>query len=356
MLLKVGTLAKQTGLTVRALHHYDRIGLLKPSGRSAAGYRLYNRDDVARLHAIQVLRQSGLSLAAIGALLAGEGPPRHRIVTQQIEALDREIARATELRGRLVLLQTVLAAGGEPEIEHWLAALRQMRAYRQYFSEAELETIFRQWIATEAEWQPLLDEVREAMAQQWPADAIGTQALAARWMHLAMRWMQGDMERAVRWGEMIKQAAQQGFGGIDAVMVAYMESAVALRMAAWLRHLSPDELARLDKRLEPEWQALAQRARALIAAGTDPSAAASRTLLHDWDALVDRMVGYDAGLREKLLKAYRDEPLLQIGHMVDAEVREFVEAVRAHAGEAGRGGADGRHRRSALKIGAEDRR
>lgn len=334
MLLKVGTLAKQTGLTVRALHHYDRIGLLKPSGRSAAGYRLYNRDDVARLHAIQVLRQSGLSLAAIAALLAGEGPPRHRIVTQQIEALDREIARATELRGRLVLLQAVLAAGGEPEIEHWLAALREMRAYREYFSEAELDSIFREWIATQAQWQPLLAEVREAMAQHWPADAIGTQALAARWMQLGMRWMQGDMERAVRWGEMIKRAARQGFGGIDATMVRYMEAAVELRMAAWLRHLSPDELARLDKRLEPQWQALAQRARTLIAAGADPCAAASRSLLRDWDALVDRMADHDTGLRDKLLKAYRDEPLLQIGHMVDAQVRQFVEAVRTHAGEA----------------------
>ncbi|MGK9867804.1 hypothetical protein O6221_23555, partial [Salmonella enterica subsp. enterica] len=88
---------------------------------------------------------------------------------------------------------------GEPELEHWLAALREMRASREYFSDAELATISREWVATEAEWQPLLAEIRGAMARQWPADAIGTQALAARWMHLAMRWMQGDMERAVRW-------------------------------------------------------------------------------------------------------------------------------------------------------------
>lgn len=48
MMLKVGELARRSGLTVRTLHHYDSIGLLKPSGRSDAGYRLYNRDDVAR--------------------------------------------------------------------------------------------------------------------------------------------------------------------------------------------------------------------------------------------------------------------------------------------------------------------
>lgn len=53
MMLKVGELARRAGLAVRTLHHYDSIGLLKPSGRSAAGYRLYNRDDVARLHQVQ---------------------------------------------------------------------------------------------------------------------------------------------------------------------------------------------------------------------------------------------------------------------------------------------------------------
>lgn len=48
MKLKIGELAKRSGLTVRALHHYDSIGLLCPSARSEAGYRLYNRDDIAR--------------------------------------------------------------------------------------------------------------------------------------------------------------------------------------------------------------------------------------------------------------------------------------------------------------------
>ena len=48
MLLKVGELAKRSGLTVRTLHHYDAIGLLTPSARADNGYRLYNREDVAR--------------------------------------------------------------------------------------------------------------------------------------------------------------------------------------------------------------------------------------------------------------------------------------------------------------------
>jgi DNA-binding transcriptional MerR regulator len=67
MLLKVGDLARRTGLTVRTLHHYDEVGLLKPSGRSDAGYRLYSQADVQRLHGIQIGVVGGASF--VGARL-----------------------------------------------------------------------------------------------------------------------------------------------------------------------------------------------------------------------------------------------------------------------------------------------
>lgn len=63
MLLKVGELARRSGMTVRTLHYYDSIGLLIPSARSDAGYRLYNRADITRLHHIQALRRMGVTLA-----------------------------------------------------------------------------------------------------------------------------------------------------------------------------------------------------------------------------------------------------------------------------------------------------
>ncbi|CAJ3623314.1 MerR family transcriptional regulator [Burkholderia pseudomallei] len=70
MRLKIGELAKRCGLAVRTLHHYDAIGLLKPSARADNGYRLYDRNDIARLHPIQALRRFGLALADVGAYLA----------------------------------------------------------------------------------------------------------------------------------------------------------------------------------------------------------------------------------------------------------------------------------------------
>ena len=66
-------MAKRTGLTVRTLHHYDAIGLLKPSEHSGAGYRLYTAGDVAPLQQVLSLRQLGFSLDEEIAIIARPG-------------------------------------------------------------------------------------------------------------------------------------------------------------------------------------------------------------------------------------------------------------------------------------------
>src|SRR6476619_7721080 len=68
----VGQVAELFGVTVRTLHHYDEIGLLVPSERSGAGYRLYTDGDLARLQQIVVYRRLELSLDEIASLLDGE--------------------------------------------------------------------------------------------------------------------------------------------------------------------------------------------------------------------------------------------------------------------------------------------
>src|SRR6202007_1246530 len=63
--LKVGELARRTGLTVRTLHHYDEIGLLRPSLHTDSGHRLYTGADIARLQQVLSLRQLGFSLEEV---------------------------------------------------------------------------------------------------------------------------------------------------------------------------------------------------------------------------------------------------------------------------------------------------
>src|SRR6185437_12304286 len=66
---RVSDFAEKAGVTVRTLHHYDRLGLLKPSGRTEAGYRLYGERDFARLQQIVTLRFIGMPLRQIKDLL-----------------------------------------------------------------------------------------------------------------------------------------------------------------------------------------------------------------------------------------------------------------------------------------------
>src|SRR5688500_12194154 len=65
----VGELAKLAHVSVRTLHHYDEIGLLSPSERTAAGYRVYTPCDVQRLYRVLVYRELGFDLSGIARIL-----------------------------------------------------------------------------------------------------------------------------------------------------------------------------------------------------------------------------------------------------------------------------------------------
>ena len=81
---RIGELARATRVTVRALHHYDRLGLLVPSSRTSGGHRCYTGDDVRRLHTILALRGFGLPLRDIAAALAAGGEDPREILRRQL--------------------------------------------------------------------------------------------------------------------------------------------------------------------------------------------------------------------------------------------------------------------------------
>src|SRR5512135_2408490 len=97
----VGEVAELTGVTVRTLHHYDEVGLLVPSGRSDAGYRLYSYEDLMRLQEIVVWRALGFPLAEISAMLDDPDYDRLRALTRQRELIDGELERLGALRRAL---------------------------------------------------------------------------------------------------------------------------------------------------------------------------------------------------------------------------------------------------------------
>lgn len=331
MLLKVGDLARRTGLTVRTLHHYDEIGLLKPSGRSEAGYRLYSQADVQRLHGIQTMRQMGLALHDIGELLDGEGMAPERIIGQQICALDQQIAQATELRGRLTMLRDGIAAGAEPDMGNWLEALALMTTYGKYFSSAELKHIFQNWKLIEADWLILKDLVREAMDRHLPPEAPEVQGLAYRWMALMLHWMNGDLDLLERWGHMFRTepSAQGRNHAPPGDMIEYIEAAIKLRMALLEQYLTREDLRTLGYVPYTEWAKLEREVQELMAQRQPPGSTPSLAAAARWNELLNILTRHNALLREKLMRASANEPLLQAGSALSAPVRAYLMASTA---------------------------
>ena len=325
MHLKVGELARRTGLTVRTLHHYDAIGLLAPSARSPAGYRLYGAADIGRLHAIQALRQLGLPLAEIGGLLGAESGSPAAIIARQIASLDQQIAQATALRERLGLIEQRLSEGHQPDMKEWLAALAQMSAYGRYFSSDEIRSLMANWPTVADQWPPLFADVAALMARGVPAGALEVQPLASRWMNLMGQWMDGSLDLITRWGEMYRrEPGVRRADGPPAELIDYIGEAIGLRMAALLRHLDDDDLARLGKPPEEEWRRLAGELAALKARGVPPGDEAARAIALDWVRLFDAFTGHDPALAERLMRAMAAEPLLQSASVVGPEVRGYL--------------------------------
>jgi DNA-binding transcriptional MerR regulator len=124
----VGELAAQTGLTVRTLHHYDEIGLARPSQRSSAGHRRYTAADVRRLHRIVALRGFGFGLAEIGALLDSIADDPRGLVQRQLDQANDRIVRASRLRDRLATVLGVFDAAGSPSAAVLVRLIEEMTA------------------------------------------------------------------------------------------------------------------------------------------------------------------------------------------------------------------------------------
>ncbi|WP_285802034.1 MerR family transcriptional regulator [Streptomyces sp. RKAG290] len=102
MSYSVGQVSAFAGVTVRTLHHYDKAGLLSPSDRSHAGYRLYSEADLVRLQQILFYRELGFPLDEIAAIFKDP----------QVNPLERLRARQRQLSEEIARLQRAGRGGG----------------------------------------------------------------------------------------------------------------------------------------------------------------------------------------------------------------------------------------------------
>lgn len=231
----VGELARRSGTTVRALHHYEKLGLLHPSGRSEAGYRLYADADVQVLHRILAYQQMGVALKDIGPLLGPEAPPLAELLARQIAQAEDELKRQQNLLAMLKRVQARAAAGG-PELTGYLLQLMvARRSYERWFSADELQRIKAAQDALgdegvarfRAEFARLLPAMREQMARG--ADPAGPEVrpLALEWIELT-RGMPEDEELRRKGREMFAAQPELLEGsGVTTQLLEFLDRAVA---------------------------------------------------------------------------------------------------------------------------------
>lgn len=318
MLLKIGELAKRTALTVRTLHHYDAIGLLCPSARSDAGYRLYNREDVERLHRVQALRRLDIPLADIAALLEGDSADLQSVIDQQIAALDRQVKGAMALRDRLHHLRLHLGSKEEPDLSEWLMTLELMSMYDKYFTSDELDRLRRSGLGAKPELIAVVAALRELMERGVPPESAEALALAKPWLVLSLEKMGGDARLILKLDAMHRtESSVQVLTGVDAELLDYMILATAeFRLSLYARHLGAADMARIRRGyLEHyrRWPELFGAARALYERGADPRGMEVQALCSRWLALFQASFGTDPQLHEKLRNAIAREPDIMAG-------------------------------------------
>ncbi|MFH0780426.1 MAG: SAM-dependent methyltransferase [Pseudomonadota bacterium] len=333
MLLKIGELAKHAGLTVRTLHHYDHIGLLSPSVRSDSGFRLYNQQDVEKLHRIQALKQFGCSLADIGAFLSEPGASVIEIICRQAEILKEQAERADELHQRLLRLKGQLVSGEETGLTDWLTILKMMTMYEKHLSKEELETLLSKKAPgrLDKEWTRLSVKVRALIERGTPPESPEAQSVAWRWITCFNEMTGNNAILAMKLRKIHREEqSSMTFGDIAPEIVAYLTRSFAeARIAMLAGHLSACELADVRKRLAThlkEWPTLIAEIRQRMDEGMAPSNPAIEDLARRWRMLFRASYsGGDDQLEKKIREAFRKEPFLHVGIGIDKQFITFIQ-------------------------------
>ena len=200
--------AALTGVTVRTLHHYDRLGLLKPSRYSRAGYRLYSETDIARLEQIVALKFIGFSLNEVKKILKVGSIDLATALRQQREAITEKRHRLDLAIQAIQRAEYVINSAREPGWETFLKIIEvismqnTMDWTRKYYS-AEAQAEIEQRAATippevieqgQRDWAALIKEVEAAVAAREDPASEQAQVLAARWSELLKGFTGGNPE------------------------------------------------------------------------------------------------------------------------------------------------------------------
>lgn len=200
VVMKVGDLAKQTGVSVRTLHYYDEIGLLSPSHRTEAGYRLYGEDDIIRLQQIVSLRQIGFSLDQIQECLEQEQFSPYHVVQLHLSQLKEQMALQQQLYARLEAIAIHLQSTEAISIQEFMQLIEVTTMIGKYYTPEQQdylkerrERLGEERIQqVESQWQELMEQVRTEMEKGTDPTSEPAQAFAQQWLDLIQEFTGGD--------------------------------------------------------------------------------------------------------------------------------------------------------------------
>ncbi len=174
--LTVGQVAETFGVTVRTLHHYDAIGLVVPSGRTPAGYRLYTDADLARLSSVVTYRRLDLPLDEVRDLLDGDGTAAEHLLRQRAVV----VSRLGELEELVVAIDRAL----EREMNDQPATTDDLKElFGDGFTEEYQQEAEERWGETDA-WKQSKRRTDRYTKADWAEikaeqDAVGAELVAA---------------------------------------------------------------------------------------------------------------------------------------------------------------------------------
>jgi DNA-binding transcriptional MerR regulator len=189
--LTVGAVARMAGVTVRTLHHYDEVGLLRPSGRTEAGYRRYTDADIERLQRILFYRELEFGLDDIRAALADPAADtlahlrrQHALLGARIERLRRlsdAVALAMEAHQMDIPLtpEERLEVFGTFDPDEHAAEVEERWGDTDAYRESARRTARytkEDWVRIKAEGEAATRAVADAMAAGLPADSVEAMA------------------------------------------------------------------------------------------------------------------------------------------------------------------------------------
>lgn len=196
----VGEVATRFGLTVRTLHHYDETGLLHPSERSSAGYRLYSEHDLVRLQQIVVYRRLEMPLEEIRRVLETGGAADHLRLQKE-----RVMTRLDEMRELVAAIDNALEkeTNNQPMTD---ADMRELfgDSFDDYQAEAEdkwgdtdawkrsqqrtASYTKDQWVQIKAEGEAVEKALSDAFPAGLPADSLEAMDAAEQHRQQVNRW------------------------------------------------------------------------------------------------------------------------------------------------------------------------